>query len=233
MGRYLPVRRVSTLSRLVALFLSTTIVFTGGVARSEPGDIFTLGAPVIGSPPPKATPIADGDASVSTQTGALQYSYPIAVPHGRGGMQPHLALSYSSQAPIYGGVAAGWTLSGIPIISEDTSKGTLWKQQYGKRYVSSLAGGRPLVAVTEAGPSGPEGNAATFRAQNDSTFARYQQLFGDDAAWKVYTTDGTVYSFGQLSHAGSCTIFSDGYAPLTQHSDSFGNIIDYVYNGRC
>ena len=47
----------------------------------------------IGSEPPKAADIKEGDASVSTQTGALQYSFPLVVPPGRQGAAPHLALS--------------------------------------------------------------------------------------------------------------------------------------------
>ena len=71
-------------------------------ALGSPGDIFSTTAPVMGSDPPKADALQDGDESVSTQTGAMQYSYAIKVPPGRQGAQPHLALSYSSQAPIYG-----------------------------------------------------------------------------------------------------------------------------------
>jgi hypothetical protein len=83
-----------------------------------------------------------------------------------------------------------------------------------------------LVAVTEPGPSG----AATFRAQNDATFTRYQRVAElGSAMWKAYATDGTVYTFGQQDHVGNCTRVSIGYAPLTQQSDGFGNVIDYTY----
>lgn len=116
-------RRSAFLHGFVAL-IATVVLFQFGAARGAPGDIFSIPAPVVGSDPPKASDIADGDASVSTQTGALQYSYPIRVPPGRNGMVPQLALSYSSQAPIYGGIAAGWSLS-IPEIREDTSQGRL------------------------------------------------------------------------------------------------------------
>ena len=92
--------------------------------QASPADVTQIPAPMLGADPPKAQPIQDGDSSVSTQTGALQYSYPITVPPGRLGNQPQLALSYSSQAPIYGGIAAGWSLS-IPAIQPDTSKGVL------------------------------------------------------------------------------------------------------------
>ena len=119
-------RHRSAFARGLVWLLSTIALLQLGLgpALGAPGDIFSIPAPVIGSDPPKASDITDGDASVSTQTGALQYSYPIQVPPGRNGMVPHLALSYSSQAPIYGGIAAGWSLS-IPEIREDTSQGRL------------------------------------------------------------------------------------------------------------
>jgi hypothetical protein len=148
---------------------------------------------VIGSDPPKASDIMDGDASVSTQTGALQYSYPIRVPPGRNGMVPHLALSYSSQAPIYGGIAAGWSLS-IPEIREDTSQGRLRTNspevestqadpRADDRFVSTLAGGRPLIPVTEPTSSGVY---KTYRAQNDTSFMRYERMNpGQSFRWRV------------------------------------------------
>src|SRR5882672_10705481 len=150
MRRRLASRRFGLAARALALSMVLVAVVGIGPAHGAPGDVFSLGAPVIGSPAPKTADIGDGSASVSTQTGALEYSYPIAVAPGRHGMQPHLALSYSSQAPIYGGLAAGWALS-IPMIAMDTSQGRLWATAYTpprKNYLSSMAGGRPLIAVT-------------------------------------------------------------------------------------
>src|SRR4051812_13824291 len=68
-------------------------------AWSDPADIFTTAAPLVDAGPPKAEPTPAGDSSVSAN-GSLQYSYAIDVPEGRRGMQPHLALNYSSEAPI-------------------------------------------------------------------------------------------------------------------------------------
>ena len=95
------------------------------------------------------------------------------------------------------------------MISLDTSNGRI----AGVRYQSSLAGGRPLVPVTE--PS--SGALATYRAQNDSSWTRYEQI-GDSptlAKWRAYTTDGTTWYFGEASH-GNCPAFTTAYAPLTR-----------------
>lgn len=116
-------RRASTLRSLVAV-CAVASVLRFGPARGAPGDIFTIAAPVIGADPPKSAELQPGDASVATASGALNYSYPIRVPPGRNGAAPHLALAYSSQAPVYGGVAAGWSLP-IGAIREDTSHGRL------------------------------------------------------------------------------------------------------------
>ncbi len=145
------VNRYRVVTQSMALLLVLTLVNT---SRGAPGDVSQMAAPMLGADPPAATALRDGDASVSTQTGALQYSYPIAVPPGRLGNEPSLALSYSSQAPIYGGVAAGWSLS-IPEIQRDTSKGIL--EQIGglgpdtrtRTFLSTMAGSRPLIAVAE------------------------------------------------------------------------------------
>lgn len=218
-------------ARLLATTMVAVMVGTVGPARSNPGDIFQLGAPVIGSGPPKGEDIKVGDTSVSA-TGAFQYSYPIAVPPGRNGMQPSLALTYSSQAPIYGGIAAGWTLSGPHVISRDTSKGII----FGTRsYTSTLAGGRPLVQVTE--PWESEGVRLVFRAQNDSTFTRYERLETSGPRWRAQSPDGTTYYFGDPDHHTCGQMVSHDYAPLTRVEDKFGNAIEYYYGssfpGEC
>jgi hypothetical protein len=111
-------RNRTTFARALAGLLALTMV---SPLSAAPGDITRMPAPTLGADPPKAHDIPDGDMNVSTQTGAFHYTYPIAVPPGRLGVQPSLALTYSSQGANYGGIAAGWSLS-IPEIKVDTSQ---------------------------------------------------------------------------------------------------------------
>lgn len=202
---------------------------------AAPGDITAVPAPTIGADPPKAHDIHVGDASVSTQTGAVTYSYPITVPPGRLGMQPSLALAYSSQAPVYGGIAAGWSLD-IPEIRRDTSRSWLlqtspidgspdWQRE---RFVSSLAGERPLVMVTE--PTGKAADVlATYRAQNDTGFDRYERgLPGEPFRWRVRSHSGVTHFFGEPALAPGA---NDRWSPLTRTVDPFGNTVEYQWDG--
>jgi hypothetical protein len=120
-------KRLCVAMAAVAGFVGTPAMPGGGVAMAAPvSNIAQSAAPAIGgnSSPAAATTAQTGAASVSSANGAMSYSYPIAVPPGRQGAQPSLALTYSSQSPIYGGIAAGWTLQ-VPMIYEDTSRGRL------------------------------------------------------------------------------------------------------------
>ena len=227
-------RRISAAptTRAVALGMALAAVVAIHPAGAAPGDIFSVSAPASSGAAPAASSIADNDSSVAEQTGAFQYSYKIAVPPGRNGMQPHLALNYSSQAPIYGTIAAGWSLS-IPGVYQDTSQGRL----AGKTYMSTLAGGRPLIAVTEEMPTGA---AQGYRAQSDTTYARYDRMnTGNGYQWRADLSDGSTYYFGDTDshYTGGCSIFSDAYAPLTRTSDLFGNVVEYLYepgvDGEC
>lgn len=227
-------------ARGLALLLAVATLHSARHAYSAPADIFSIPAPMIGASPPKSSDLKDGDASVATQTGAFQYGYPIQVPPGRNGMSPQLSLSYSSQAATFGGIAAGWTLS-IPEIREDHSKGRLRTrapeievQQAGvsykddDRFVSSLAGGRPLVLVTE--PTGVgSGVYATYRAQNDTSFTRYERMHDSQPfRWRARMTDGQIATFGAAAHGDGC-VFTDQYAPLTELVDAYGNAVSYFY----
>ncbi|HUQ01613.1 MAG TPA: toxin TcdB middle/N-terminal domain-containing protein [Kofleriaceae bacterium] len=230
-------------TRGMAAFLAVHMVFNLSPATAEVGDIFSTPAPMIGADPPKSSDIKDGDTSVASQTGALTYSYPIAVPPGRRGMAPRLALTYSSQAPVYGGIATGWNWNmSIPEIREDTSGGrlrtryplaTLPEPTIDDRFVSTLAGGRALVRVTEPGDYW----AYQYRAQADGSFDRYERIKnpGTGYKWRVYSTDGTVRYFGDEAQAPGCIQrtpnggATEDYAPLTKEVDAFGNEVLYTY----
>lgn len=114
----------------------------------SPGDVLQTDVPVLCGEPPKSRDLQDGDASVSTQTGAFQYAFSLTLPPGRL-VEPSLTLSYSSSAPIHGSsVGSGWSLS-LPEIRRDPSQSWLASQApgYVPRFVSSLAGGNRLVAI--------------------------------------------------------------------------------------
>lgn len=221
-------RRFRTSKLGAKLLALVTILGVVSPTHGAPGDVMTMPAPMLGADPPKATDLRDGDASVATQTGALTYTYPIQVPPGRLGTEPKLALSYSSQASIYGGIAAGWSLS-VPEIRLDTTEGIL--RQAGayhdpraeKKFVSTMAGSRPLVEVSEPTSSGVY---ATFRAQNDTSYARYEWMQpGQPLRWRAYGSDGTVYRFGETGLVTGS--IEDERVPLTSTEDAFGNRVEY------
>jgi hypothetical protein len=157
-------------------------------------------------------------------------------------MAPSLALTYSSQAPIYGGIAAGWSLSGLHDIRWDTSNGRLryepqlmaaappnnaWPEE---PYVSSMGGGRPLVRVD--GDPADATVYATYRAQNDAGFVRYQRMQASAAfRWRALTPDGVTHEFGDCAFfvAGCTPELLRVRAPLTRSTDSFGNEIHYFW----
>src|SRR5687767_1743236 len=101
------------LVRLRAASGATLVLFswiTATRVAAYPADVFVGGAPVRGPSVTGKTEVPSGSYAVASATGAAQYSIPIVVPPGRNGLQPALALGYSSQTPLRGGVAAGWAL---------------------------------------------------------------------------------------------------------------------------
>jgi RHS repeat-associated protein len=205
------------------VFFVLTIVCLVRPGLGSPGDVFEAPVPVLGADPPKERDLADGDASVSTQTGAFTYSYPVVVPPGRL-VEPSLALTYTSGGALYGSsVGSGWQLA-IPEIRRDPTQSRLALQDdppAASRWVSSMAGGNRLVEVTEPVQSG-----TPFRAQYDSSYTRYERV--SVAQWRARTTDGLTYNFGEFSNMEGGN--DSTWAPLTSIVDPFGNTASYFYD---
>lgn len=212
------------------LALLATIATTG-LSRAYPGDVFVAGSPAKGPATQKPVEIAAGAWNVSPQTGAATYTFSLPLPPGRGGMSPSsLALTYNSQSPLRGGIASGWTLTGVPSIEVDTSAGILG----GTFYQSGLAGGQRLIRVDEPGA---EPGIKTYRAESDSDFVRYEKRADPNSGisyWRALHPNGTIFEFGTYPNARE-PFNSDTPARwmLTRATDAFGNYIAYEIRPWC
>ena len=98
------------INRTIGGIAALAVLALGSQLLAEPSAVMTSAAPVAESGAPSPLSDGGGEGSVSAQTGAFNYTYPIAVPPGRAGMAPSLGLSYSSDGASAGGIAAGWNL---------------------------------------------------------------------------------------------------------------------------
>lgn len=116
------------------------------------------------------------DAMVSDTQGAASYSWPIQVPPGRNGMQPKLALSYSSAGALRGGIAVGFSLE-LPTIERDP--------QYPSTLVyrlRDLGDDQRLVRVTGDGTA--VAGVTMYRPELDASVTRVTE---QAKAWTVRT----------------------------------------------
>ncbi|UXI65978.1 SpvB/TcaC N-terminal domain-containing protein [Tahibacter amnicola] len=178
-----------------------------------------------------------GEASV--EGGAAAYSFPIVVPPGRAGMQPALAMNYSSRAG-EGVAGLGWSLSGLSAIARCPQTVEQDGQTRGVRFDASdklCLDGQRLVAV-----SGTYGQSnAEYRTEVDS-FARIKQygsLTSGNSCFTVEEKSGRILHLGALVSANACGAMDaaqipDGSpAPLTwmvaRVEDRVGNFQRYAY----
>jgi RHS repeat-associated protein len=209
---------VDTLIRIAA---AVALVGWAQSAYADPQD------PILGDDPvsldatgPAASSFQVGDYGVAEQSGAATYRYPIPVPPGRLGVAPSLALTYSSQAPLRGGVAAGWSLD-LPRIERDTAAGTLDAERFTAAFGGSS--GR-LVAVPDASLFG----GLPHRAQQDGAFTRFERIDDPESGqrWLAASTDGSVHVFGETPDA------TDGVSRwlLSRSTDVHGNSVVYQWS---
>src|SRR3989344_3527684 len=151
---------------------------------------------MLDSEDPVPPPNPDMDSSykrlqlptANTESGALNYEYPISIPPGRNKLQPDLKLSYNNQMGEDSNVFGyGWSIN-IPYIERVNKKGTdnLYSTTTPIYFASSLTG--ELATTT---------STSTFVSRVDNgDFLSY--TFSNDS-WTFTDKNGVNYKFGNAT----------------------------------
>ncbi len=167
--------------------------------------------------------IVESQFEPDMRTGAFTYSYPLTVPPGRNGVQPSLALSYSSANNDNASVVGyGWTLD-IPSIERINRYGT--DDLYDNHdFTSALSGELEDITLTDA-------THGSFGAKvDDGSFLEYD--YATDETWTVTDKFGTTYVFGATDDArvsdpsDTSRVFRWMLSSIT---DANGNTVTYTY----
>ena len=170
-----------------------------------------------GSGTPQATSLSPSATwDVSTHTGDFSWSYPLRVPPAPGGLEPSLALSYSSSA-VDGHTSAtnnqpswigdGWDLwpgfierSYGSCADDDANTADLcWRSD---NATAAYNGGGGMLICCDS--------ANRWRSKNDDG-SRIERIFDanlrngdkDGEYWRITTVDGTQYFFGSQADSGA------------------------------
>lgn len=155
--------------------------------------------------------------------GSANYSIPIDIPKGTGGMEPKISLSYSSGSG-NGIVGLGFALSGLQVITRGlaTYRKDGFSGAIGQNHDRFYLNGERLVCV--AGAYGAAGSE--YRTEIDS-FARItlaSSAQSGTSSWRVETKAGLIIDFGSTADS---RVLSSGSVPLswfvTKVSDTVGN----------
>ncbi|NUQ79833.1 MAG: hypothetical protein HUU21_40540, partial [Polyangiaceae bacterium] len=150
-------------------------------------------------------------------SGGYEYSIPLDVPPGRAGMQPKLALRYSSGAGI-DNMGAGWSVAGATSIIKPCTP-TFATHGHVDFPTKLCLDQQPLIEL---------GSTGEYRTENDS-FA--QVLAQPPSAswpesWVVRLKDGRIRTYEPVRYGGTCTRFW----VMTTEEDRRGNAIKYTFD---
>ncbi|MGJ5181786.1 SpvB/TcaC N-terminal domain-containing protein, partial [Bradyrhizobium oligotrophicum] len=175
-----------------------------GLAVGLVGGVALLAALVLDDA--RAQMAIRGSVSVSS-TGAAVYSIPVAVPPGTAGVEPQLALTYSSQSG-NGFVGMGWSLSGLMTITrcpqtlaQDGVHGSLGYDG-NDRFCFN---GQRLVAINN-GSYGADGTEYRTEIESFSRIVSHGTAGNGPAWFEVRTKAGQILEFGHTA---------DAFIPLT------------------
>ncbi len=167
--------------------------------------------------------------SQATQSGAATLSYPIALPKGRNGMQPDLALTYSSEAH-NSWCGYGWSLA-LPSIDIDTRWGVpKFDQQY-ETEIYLINGEQTTLQPHRSPESIARQSNREFYPRVESAFSKIVR-YGNSPKnylWEVTTKDGIVYEYRTVVKNDEGNIIHWG---LSKVSESHGDNVTYSYTEK-
>ena len=182
----------------------------------------------------------------ANNSGTANLSYPIEIPAGRQGMQPSLALTYSSGGG-NGWLGVGWDIS-IPSITVETRWGV---PRYSSDWESEtyLLNGEQLTTKDTNGFYEPLSHQAVWKRRYDDGKQFYPRVEGafqriirhgttpKNYWWEIQDKQGVTYYYGRRTGQGSPdqeTVLTDNCGNiaqwmLTEVRDLNGNYVKYVY----
>lgn len=141
------------------------------------------------------------EAPVADNAGDARLSYPIQVPPGRGGVQPRLALGYSSAG------GNGWTGLGWDLPTQAITIDTRWgvpRYDAGLETETYLLNGEQLTPVANRTPLRARSAEKVFHTRVEGQFRRIVR-HGDSPRgywWEVTDKEGTRWFYGGTPDAG-------------------------------
>jgi len=202
---------------------ASAVVVVAAVAGAMPAVAMAVGGPAPGavtaetvklpSAPGSVRGLAD-NASVSAFTGQVQYSVPIELPSGPGGLVPTLSLGYDGGLG-NGPLGVGWDMAQAGI-RRSLRLGVPSYDATDEIEVAGLVGGQ-LVGLPGGGYRiEGQGNAYSGRAV--------------DGGFELTDPDGRVYRFGTTAGARKASAAQIAVWYLEQVRDVAGQTIDYRYH---
>ncbi len=208
-------------------FLDGYMDFLWGVPGTNGGNV---SPPPVGIPPltlgtHQAVGAMKGSLSVGSD-GNANYSVPIDLPKGTGGMEPKLSLGYSSSGG-NGIVGVGWSLTGLQRITRGPSSaakdGTFDPMDFDSSDRFFLDGERLVCVAGNYGEPGSE-----YRTEMDS-YARITAVGAGPASWKVETKAGLIVSLGQTPQSRISVSGGTLSWGVNRVSDTTGNYYEVEY----
>jgi hypothetical protein len=163
-----------------------------------------------------ATGYLPGASSVSG-SGGFEHSIPLDVPPGRAGMQPSLALRYSSGAGV-DVLGAGWSLAGATSLIRPCAP-TFATNGHVDFPTRLCLDQQQLIEL---------GSSGEYRTENDS----FAQILAQPAgapwpeSWVVRLKDGRIRTYEPVRYGGTNTRFW----ALSSEEDRRGNAVKYSFD---
>lgn len=212
-----------------ALELDASTESGGGRDADDPTDVSVANA----SEPTPLAPTAPvgtlpGGASVDAQ-GQAQFVLPLTVPPGAAGIQPELALSYTSGGPD-GLLGVGWRLQGISTIGRCAK--TLAEDGVSAAFAfesddALCWNGERLIPVV--GLVGADGTEYRTRVDRYARIVGHGDALTDGSWFEVFTKDGRILRYGKGSDARVRRNQQPYLWAIDEEADRLENSVAYTY----